>query len=300
MATAQTLPIDLSGTGARRGWQPRLGPFAGFLLAAPMIAIILCFVCYPLVRLFIDAVSGDAGWSRLSLVFSDPISRRALITTVICSLIVACITILLATIIAWTLHATPRRWLRTLLWVTVLVPFAMGTIIKNYAILLLLVANGPFNAALQALGFIDEPVQLLYTPFAVVYGISYSLLPYAVFTLYSVFSTVDLNLLSSSSVLGASRWRSLAGVVLPQVRGGIAVSFALVFVLSIGFYVAPLVLGGLQTPFMAVQINQQIFAMYDYPGASASAFVLLLIAVVALAAALLAGGKSAFKGVMTR
>src|SRR5690606_9660785 len=104
-----------------------------------------------------------------------------------------------------------------------------------YSIMLILVANGPINSLLLALGLIERPLTLLYTPLAVVYGITYSLIPYATFTLYSVFSTVDLRLLTASSVLGASRWRTLIGVVLPQVKGGIIVATALVFVLSIGF-----------------------------------------------------------------
>src|SRR5690606_6415794 len=119
------------------------------------------------------------------------------------------VTVLLSAVLAWTLHATERRWLKVLMWVTVLVPFAMGTIIKNYSIMLILVANGPINSLLLALGLIERPLTLLYTPLAVVYGITYSLIPYATFTLYSVFSTVDLRLLTASSVLGASRWRTL-------------------------------------------------------------------------------------------
>lgn len=283
-----------------RGWQPRLGPLGGLALSAPMAVLIVLFVLYPLVVLLGDALGGEAGGSRIVRVFTDPISWRALSTTLWNSAIVAVVTVLLSTVLAWTLHATERRWLKILMWVTVLVPFAMGTIIKNYSIMLILVANGPINSLLLALGLIDKPLTLLYTPLAVVYGITYSLIPYATFTLYSVFSTVDLRLLTASSVLGASRWRTLLGVVLPQVKGGIIVATALVFVLSIGFYVSPIVLGGLQTPFMAVQIRQQLFNMYDFPGAAASAVVLLAVAALALLVAILTAGRGAFKGVMTR
>src|SRR5690606_39618610 len=94
------------------------------------------------------------------------------------------------------------------------------------------------------------PVNLLYTKFAVVYGITYSLLPYAVLTMYSVFSGIDTTLLTSASVLGASRGRALLTVVFPLARGGMAIATALVFVLSVGFYVTPILLGGLQTPFI--------------------------------------------------
>jgi putative spermidine/putrescine transport system permease protein len=252
-------------------------------------------VVAPLVQVFVDASSGGAGLARYQAVFEQDVSRRALVTTLLDSVVVAVVAIVLGSVIAWTLHTTARRWVRVLLWTAALVPFTMGVIVKNYAILLLLVANGPVNELLQAVGFADRPVQLLYTKFAVVYGLTYSLLPYAVLTLYSVFSSVDRDLLGAASVLGASRARALWTVVLPLVRGGIGVAAALVFVLSIGYYVTPILLGGLQTPFMATVISQQIFIRYDYPGAAAAAGVLLVIALVVVAATLLLAGGRAFR-----
>jgi len=290
---SSTRAHDAKGATRSSGWHPHLGPWQGLLFAAPVLAAIAFFVVYPLVQLFIQAFSDGAGLERFAEVFTNPVSVRALTTTIFDSLIVAVIAVLAGGLIAWTLHATTRRWLRVLTWIALLIPFTMGTIVKNYSILLLLVANGPINSALLSLGLIDQPLQLLYTPIAVVYGIAYSLLPYAGLTLFSVFSHVDHNLIASAKVLGATRMTALRTVIFPIVRGGMLTTAALIFVLSLGFYVTPVLLGGLRSPFLATVINQQIFTLYDFPGASATAIVVLLIALIALGAAILAGGRNA-------
>jgi putative spermidine/putrescine transport system permease protein len=287
-----------AGATPRRGWHPHLGPWTGLLFAVPILAAICFFVIYPLVQLLVQASSEGRGFERYIEVFTDSVSLRAVVTTVADSLVVALVTVLIGGLLAWTLHTTTKRWLRVLTWIALLIPFTMGTIVKNYAILLLLVANGPINSVLLGLGVVEEPIRMLYTPFAVVFGISYSLLPYAGLTLYSAFSHVDQNLIASAQVLGATRMRALRTVILPSVRSGLFVSGALIFVLSLGFYVTPVLLGGLQSPFLATVISQQIFTLYDFPGASATAVVVLVIALVALAAAIVFGGRRSVSQVM--
>lgn len=284
--------------GRARAWSPQGGPLLGFVLAAPAAVLVVMFVVLPVVQVFIDASAGGAGLSRYADVFSNDVSRRALTTTLLDSVIVTAVSIGIGSVLAWTLHTSERRWVRFLVWLTALIPFTMGMIVKNYAVLLLLVANGPVNRVLLGLGLVDEPVALLYTKFAVVYGISYSLLPYAVLTLYSVFSRVDKDLMASASVLGATRGRVLLTVVWPLVRGGVLVASALVFVLSIGFYVTPILLGGLQTPFVATVINQQIFSMFDYPGAAATSAVILVVALVVVGLTLAVAGGRTFRRVL--
>lgn len=281
-----------------RRWSPHGGRLLGVALAAPAILVVILLVVAPLGQVFVDAASGGAGMDRYRDVFTDDVSRRALLTTLTDSLIVTATTVAVGAVLAWTLHVTDRGWLRLCIWLTALIPFSMGVIVKNYSVLLLLVANGPVNEVLLWTGLRDTPVSMLYTKFAVIYGISYSLLPYAVLTLYSVFSGVDRNLLSSAAILGASRHRILTSVVLPLTRGGFLVASALIFVLSIGFYITPILLGGLQTPFVATVISQQIFILYDYPAAAATAAVTLVVALMVMGLALAFAGGRTFKKVL--
>ncbi|MGP4110208.1 ABC transporter permease [Streptomyces sp. 4N509B] len=282
----------------RRAWEQRVHGGVGLLLAAPLVIGLALFVGYPLLRIFLDASSGGEPLSRYGDVLSGEVSRRALLTTLGNSVLVVLVATTLGIALAWTLHVTERRWVRVLLWTTALVPFWMGVIVKNYSIYLMLSANGPLNTFLQDVGLTDGPLNLLYTQTAVIVGIAYSLVPYAVLSLYSAFMHIDRELLNAAQTLGASRVRAMASVVLPMARGGVATSMALVFVLSIGFYVTPIMLGGAQTPFMATLISQQIFNLYDYPGAAASAAVLLLIAVAVVGAVFATVGGRALKAAL--
>lgn len=278
-----------------KSWH-RLAPgWVGVLLALPIVFALVLFVFYPLVNVFTRASSDGGGISRYVDVFTSDVSRRALTSTLLDGVIVVALTIVLGAGIAWVLHTTQRKWLRVLLWTTALVPFWIGVIVKNYAIFLLLAANGPVNQTLLTVGVIDEPLELLFTKTAVVLGITYSLLPYAVLSLYSTFMHISPGLLSAAEILGASRVRALGTVAFPMARSGIAASMAMVFVLSIGFYVTPILLGGAQAPYMATRINQQVFALYDVPAAAANAAVVLVIALAVVALVLAIVGGRAFK-----
>ena len=278
---------------ALRAWSHSASGWTGLALATPMILLVGVFVLYPLVRVFIEASSDGDPFGRYLAVFTDPISRRALTTTLLDSLIVTVVCLVAGLALAWTLHTTTSRALRVLLWTVALIPMWMGVIVKNYSIFILLSTNGPLNAVLQALGLTEEPLSLLYNDFAVVFGISYSLIPYAFLSLYATVINIDTGLLSAARALGAGRLRALWTIAVPMARGGLVASGSLVFVLSIGFYVTPILLGGPQTAFMATQINQQLNARYDFAGASASAAVLLVIAAVIVGLALaLVGGRT--------
>jgi putative spermidine/putrescine transport system permease protein len=152
------------------------------------------------------------------------------------------------------------------------------------------------NHVLQALGLVDQPVQLLYTAFAVVLGMTYTMVPYAVLAMYPTMTMVDVELLNAAHGLGASKRKAFASVLLPLIRPGIVAATAIVFAISIGFYVTPVLLGGAQTPFIATVIGDDIFTYFNYPRAAASAVILLVIALSVLALALKAVGIKAVRG----
>jgi putative spermidine/putrescine transport system permease protein len=175
------------------------------------------------------------------------------------------------------------------LWLAVLIPLWMGTVVKNYAIVILLSAEGPLEDLLRELGL--GPLSVLYTSTAVGIGMVYTMIPYAVFALYGVFASVDGSLLQAARGMGASRLYAIRTIVLPLTMAGLLAATALVFAISLGFYVTPVLLGGAQTPFLASFISDYIFAFFDYPVASAASVILLLCAMITLVGALLAVGR---------
>jgi putative spermidine/putrescine transport system permease protein len=165
----------------------------------------------------------------------------------------------------------------------------MGTVVKNYSIVVLLSAEGPLNGLTEALGL--GGISILYTSTAVALGMVYTMIPYAALSLYGVFLTVDESLVLAARGMGASRLYAARTVVLPLILPGIVAATALVFAISLGFYITPVLLGGAQTPFLASFIGDYIFTFYDYPVASAASVILLVVAMVTLAGALAVVGR---------
>jgi putative spermidine/putrescine transport system permease protein len=254
------------------------------------VIVLLGFVVYPLVKLTIDSLSTGEGTGNYAAVIESSAGRRALITTLAAAAIVSVAAVALGGLLAWYIRMTRHSSVRIVLWLAVLVPFWMGTVVKNYSIVILLSAEGPLNKLLEALGL--SPLSLLYTTTAVGIGMVYTMIPYAAFSLYGVFLTIDETLLDAAKGMGASRLRVARTVVLPLALPGIVASAALVFAISLGFYVTPVLLGGAQTPFMASYIQDYIFTFFDYPVASAASVILLAVALVTLGLALRAVGRA--------
>lgn len=279
----------------RPGWSPDIPK--GWALAAviPMVVLLGMFVVYPLVYLIIDSAAD--GFEAYGRILTTQSGQKALQTTFFSSFLVTLVVLVAATLIAWTLRTTQRTWVKILCWSSILVPFWMGVIVKNYAIILIISADGIINSVLGFMGL--EPVRLMYTTTAVVIGIAYSLLPFAVLALFPVFQTVDLNLIRMAETMGSTRSGAIMRVMVPLSTPGFIAAGALVFALSVGFYVTPVVLGGAQAPFLASLIQLNIFNFFDYRTAAALSVILLVTATVVMLAALaLVGWKTVARAVV--
>jgi putative spermidine/putrescine transport system permease protein len=274
---------------AGRAWTPVLGPWRALLLAAPLLALLAVFVAYPLVKLTIDSFTTGEGLGNYGEIFESAAGRRALYTTVGAAALVAFLSVAIGGVCAWYIRSTRSQTARVILWLALLMPFWMGTVTKNYSIVLLVAQNGALNHLLELLGL--GKAQMLYTPTAVVIGMVYTMVPYAALSLYGVFTTIEDSLLAAAQSMGASRVRALRTIMLPLAMPGIVASTALVFAISLGFYVTPILLGGAQTPFMASFIQDRVLAVFDYPAASAASVILLVTAIVTLAVALKIVGR---------
>ncbi|MGA9315291.1 MAG: ABC transporter permease [Solirubrobacteraceae bacterium] len=270
-------------------WSAVLPNRWALLLVLPLLAMLLGFVVYPLTKLTIDSLTTGEGLGNYAAVLESPAGRRALITTLLSSVLVSAVAVGLGGLLAWHIKVSRSTLVKAVLWLAVLAPFWMGTVVKNYSIVILLSSEGPLDKGLELLGL--APVSWLYTSTAVALGMVYTMVPYAAFSLYGVFLTIDRSLLDAARGLGASRARAISSVMLPLAMPGIVASGALVFAISLGFYVTPVLLGGAQAPFMASYIQDYIFTFYDYPIASAASVILLVVALFTLGLALVLVGR---------
>lgn len=194
-------------------------------------------------------------------------------TTVICAL--------LGFPTAWFIATRPPAS-RTIWLFLITIPFWTNLLIRTFAIQELLRNNGLVNTLLLLAGLIEQPLQMLFTDFAILIGMAYVFLPLMVLPLYAAMDKLDFRLVEAGYDLYASRWRVLRHVILPLVRPGLVAGSILVFIPAIGAYVTPRVLGGGRQMMLGNLIELQFGQGRNWPLGSALALVLLLIVLAAL------------------
>lgn len=197
------------------------------------------------------------------------------ITTVLC--------LVLGYPFAWLVSRVHLRW-QPLLMLLLILPFWTNSLVRVYALKLLLATNGLINKALLAIGIIETPINMLYTQGAVIVGLTYLLFPFMVLPLYAVFTDLRDDMLLASQDLGASRRQTFWHIVLPLTTPGIISGVLLVLLPAMGmFYVAD-ILGGSRNLLVGNIIKNQFLDARDWPfGAAASVLLTLAMAVLLLA-----------------
>lgn len=164
----------------------------------------------------------------------------------------------------------------------VILPFWTNYLIRTYAWILLLNTEGVINAGLVSIGAVEKPIQFLYTRFAVVVGLVHSYLPFVILTVYASLQRLEPSLMEASSDLGASPRQTFTRVILPLTMPGITAGATFVFILSIGNFLTPNLLGGGQTRMIGNLIYDQFMTSRDWPFGAALASILLSILFVLL------------------
>ena len=177
----------------------------------------------------------------------------------------------------------------------VLLPLWTSVLVRTYAWMVLLGRNGVFNRWLIDIGVIADPLPLLNNFTGVLIGMVHVLLPYMVLPIYGAVRRLDPALVAAAEGLGASSWRIFWRVYLPLTLPGIFAGATIVFVLSLGFFITPALLGGGKVMMLAVLIEQQIHQTLNWPFAAALSAVLLALTlgVYSLAQALHPAGGAA-------
>ena len=270
-----------------------------FGLLLPALFMIGFFMLLPLglmayVSLLERGVNGGVVWGSytaeayLQFLFERDLDDSLLLNTdylqiFLRSFTLSCVTSLLALLIGFPVAlymALQPKPYRNLLIFLVTVPFWTNLLVRNYAWILLLRNNGLINDLLQGLGL--EPLQMLYTPFAIGVGLTYSYLPFMVLPIYASLEKIDFRLVEAAFDLGADRRRALTRVIIPLALPGIIAGTLLVFVPCLGAYVTPELLGGGKSLMIGNLIQNQFGAARNWPFGSALAFVLLGIVLLAM------------------
>ena len=178
--------------------------------------------------------------------------------------------------------ATRPRKTRSFWLFLITVPFWTNLLIRTFAILEVIRNEGLINIGLQRLGIIDAPIQMLYTDFAIMLGMTYVYLPLMVLPLYASMERLDFNLVEAAYDLYATRHKVLRRIVIPIVKPGIIAGSILVFIPSLGAFVTPRVLGGGKKMMLGNLIELQFGAGRNWPLGAALSVTLLALVMAAL------------------
>jgi len=248
----------------------------------PLLIYLGVFYAYPVAAMMFRSIH-EPRWTadNFAQIFQTGVYLQVLWLTVRISLIVTVVSLVLGYPVAYVLARVDRAK-SNLLMILVLVPFWTSILVRTYAWMVLLGQQGIINQLLLSLGVIDEPVRLLNTTFAVYVAMVHVLLPFMILPLYGVMRGIDENLLRAAQSLGARPINAFRQVVLPLSLPGVSAGCLLVFILALGFFITPALVGGPQDLMIAVLVQQQV-DLFNWPLASALAVVLLAAALLIFA-----------------
>ena len=199
---------------------------------------------------------------------------------------VTALTLLVAYPAAYTIARLPPFWARAAT-VVVLIPFWVSILVRTTAWFILLQRHGPVNAALTALGITDAPLQLIFTRFAVLLAMVHVLLPFAILPMVGVMKRIDPRLSRAAASLGAAPWQHFLFVYLPLSLPGVGAGGLIVFMLAVGFYVTPALVGGNSDQMVSSFIAEYTSTTLNWGMAGALALLLLAMTAAVIGLAIL-------------
>ena len=251
-----------------------------YLALLPLLVFLAAFFLFPVIEVIAMSFrEGEGGVSNYVEFFTTPTYVGVLLRTLGMALLVTVICLLLAFPYAYTMTVVSANWRRVLI-ALVLLPFWTSLMVRSYAWVILLQDTGVINSLLEAIGI--GPVPLIRNNTGVLIGMVQVLLPFLVLPLYSTLSGIDSRYMTAAVSLGARPSTAFRRVYLPLAAPGMAAGSLIVFVLSLGFFVTPQLLGSTQNILLSQLIQQQTSRLLNFGMGGAMATVLLLSTLVIL------------------
>ena len=247
-------------------------------LALPALLVILLLVVLPVGWLAWQSVYHNGfTLENYRRIWSEDIYWRSFALTFQISLLVTLLALLLGYPIAYAASVAPKRWGIIILALVVL-PFWTSVLVRAYAWLALLQRTGVINQLLRQIGVIDEPLALVHNTFGTVVATLHILLPFMVLPLYATMQQIPRDLMQAGASLGAGPMLTFWRIFVPLSLPGVLAGSTLVFVLALGFYITPELLGGGRTIMISMLVSRNV-ELYDQWGAASAVGVVLLVAV---------------------
>jgi spermidine/putrescine transport system permease protein len=256
----------------------------GISLISPSFLYLLLFLLIPLLLVVVLSFLTRGPYGNVVYELNlnnytrllDALYMRILWYSIVTAALTTIFCILLGYPLAYYIARAPSNQ-KALLLFLILVPFWTNFIIRIYAWIMILRTEGLVNAILLNLGIIQVPLEILYTPTAVLIGMVYEFLPFMVLPLYTSLEKIEMAQLEAAADLGARPWRAFLRITLPLSLPGMVAGSILVFIPAMGMFVVPDLMGGAKTILVGNLIRNQFLTARDWPFGAAASMVLLLL-----------------------
>lgn len=262
------------------GWLRQAFGDRWLLLVVPTLAFLLIFFGYPVVQMLLRSVQEPtSGLGNYELFFQTEVYVKILRRTVTTAIIVTVVCLALAYPYAYLMSIVSRRW-RIVLLAVVLLPFWTSLMVRTYAWIILLQDTGIVNDVLERAGIGRQ--SLIRNTLGVTIAMAQILLPFMVLPLYAVMQGIDRRLVQAAESLGANPAKAFLRIYVPLSMPGVIAGATLVFILSLGFYVTPALLGSPQNAMLSQLIVQQVSTLLNFGMGGTMAAILLAVILVIL------------------
>ncbi|SHI36369.1 putative spermidine/putrescine transport system permease protein [Roseomonas rosea] len=253
---------------------------AAFLLLLPSLALLLALFLVPIGWFLWSSIAELGSWAEImeeaeAVLLSGAVGG-ALLNTGWVGLVVTVLTLVIGYPVSYALSRA-RGAAFTAILLCIVLPYFTSTIVRTYAWMVLLGRNGLINQILLGLGLVSEPVNLLYNRTGVIIGMTYVLLPYMVLTLYAAMKAVDPRLMQAAEGMGASPATVFRRVFMPLTLHGVVAGVLITFILAIGFFITPALMGGPGDIMVAMLIEREVELTQNWPAAAMMTVVLLAV-----------------------
>lgn len=243
----------------------------------PILGLLLCFFLIPLAGLLLRSIS-DPQWGlqHYRELVGTSTYFKVMGNTFLVASVVTVITVLVGFPVAWVLAIIPSRWGKLLMNILLLSMWT-NLLVRTYAWMVLLQQTGVINKMLMASGLISEPLVMVNNLVGVTIGMTYIMVPFLVLPLHATMKSIDPSILRAAAVCGASQWQAFSRVLLPLAAPGLASGALMVFVMSLGYFVTPALLGGTAHMMLAELIAQLVQSLLNWGLAGAVALMLMMV-----------------------
>jgi ABC-type spermidine/putrescine transport system permease subunit I len=254
------------------------------LLVIPAFLFTLIFFVYPIGKILLLSFSANGfTLEHYKKIIQTPLYLSVIWDTCVISLVVTSCCAVIGYPLALFLNKAPSIWRRPL-FLIICLPLWTSLLARNYAWMMTLQSEGIINKALLSLGLIDQPLSLLHNRFSVTVAMVHALLPFMVLPIYTAIRNVNLDTIDAAQNLGASNWRCFLRVLLPLTSHGVATGAFATFILALGYFITPALLGGRNDITITMLIDTQANRLLNWGFASALSVVLLIMTIWAFVA----------------